>query len=119
MTILLADDNPGNREVARLALEAAGYEVIEAADGQEALELARSALPRLLILDIQMPVLDGYGVIGRLRQDDRFAATPAIAMTAFAMRGDEGKALAAGFTRHVSKPVNLAHLRHIVAELLA
>jgi CheY-like chemotaxis protein len=66
-----------------------------------------------------MPVLDGYGVIGRLRQDDRFAATPAIAMTAFAMRGDEGKALAAGFTRYVSKPVNITDLRRIVAELLA
>jgi two-component system, cell cycle response regulator DivK len=119
MTILLADDNPGNREMARLALEAVGYEVIEAADGREALELARSVLPRLLIFDIQMPVLDGYGVIGELRQDDRFAATPAIAMTAFAMQGDEDKALAAGFTRHISKPVNLSNLRKIVAELLA
>ena len=118
MTILLADDNPGNREVARLALEAVGYEVIEAADGREALELAQSVLPGLLILDIQMPVLDGYGVIGRLRQDDRFAETPAIAMTAFAMRGDESKALAAGFTRYVSKPVNITDLRRIVAELL-
>ena len=97
MTILLADDNPGNREVARLALEAVGYEVIEAADGGEAVELAQSVLPSLLILDIQMPVLDGYGVIGRLRQDERFAATPAIAMTAFAMHGDQEKALAAGF----------------------
>ena len=118
MTILLADDNPGNREVARLALEAVGYEVIEAADGREALELARSLLPTLLILDIQMPVLDGYGVISQLRQDDRFAATPAIAMTAFAMRGDEERALAAGFTRHISKPVNFSNLRQMVAELL-
>src|ERR1019366_4057025 len=119
MTILLADDNPGNREVARLALEAVGYEVIEAADGGEAVELAQSVLPSLLILDIQMPVLDGYGVIGRLRQDGRFAATPAIAMTAFAMHGDQEKALAAGFTRHISKPMNLSNLRQIVAELLS
>ena len=118
MTILLADDNPGNREIARLALEAVGYQVIEAADGQEAVELARSTLPGMLILDIQMPVLDGYGVIGQLRRDDRFATTPAIAMTALAMRGDEDKALAAGFTRHISKPVNLSNLRQIVAELL-
>ena len=119
MTILLAGDNAGNREVARLALEAVGYEVIEAADGGEALELAQSVLPSLLILDIQMPVLDGYGVIGRLRQNEHFAATPAIAMTAFAMNGDQEKALAAGFTRHISKPVNLSNLRQIVAELLA
>jgi len=119
MTILLADDNPRNREVARLALEAVGYEVIEAADGGEAVKLAQSILPSLLILDIQMPVLDGYGVIGRLRQDKRFAATPAIAMTALAMRGDEERALAAGFTRHISKPVNLSNLRQVVAELLS
>jgi CheY-like chemotaxis protein len=119
MTILLADDNPGNREVARLALEAVGYEVIEAANGREALELARSVMPRLLILDIQMPVLDGYGVIGELRRDAQFAKTPAIAMTAYAMQGDQEKALAAGFTRHISKPVNLLNLRRIVAELLA
>lgn len=119
MTILLADDNPGNREVARLTLEAAGYDVVEAADGGEALELAKSLLPRLLILDIQMPVLDGYGVISRLRQDDRFATIHAIAMTAFAMRGDEERALAAGFTRHIPKPVNLSNLRKVVAELLA
>lgn len=118
MTILLADDNPGNREVARLALEAVGYEVVEAANGREALELARTILPKLLILDIQMPVLDGYGVIGELREDDRFRATPAIAMTAFAMRGDEAKVLAAGFTRYVSKPINITDLRHVVAELL-
>ena len=119
MTILVADDNPGNREVARLALEAVGYEVIEAADGQEAVELARSVLPALLILDIQMPVLDGYGVIGELRRDAQFAKTPAIAMTAYAMHGDQEKALAAGFTRHISKPVNLSNLRQVVAELLA
>ncbi len=118
MTILVADDNAGNREVARLALEAAGYEVIEAADGGEALQMARSALPRLLILDIQMPVLDGYGVIGELRRDAQFADTPAIAMTAYAMHGDQEKALAAGFTCHISKPVNLSHLRQIVGELL-
>lgn len=119
MTILLADDNPRNREVARLALEAAGYDVIEAADGQEAVELAQNRLPGLLILDIQMPVLDGYGAIGALRQDERFKDTPAIAMTAFAMQGDEQRALSAGFTRHISKPVNFSNLRQIVAELLA
>ena len=119
MKILLADDNPGNREVARLALEAVGYEVIEAADGREAVELARSVLPGLLILDIQMPGLDGYGVIDELRRDARFAKIPAIAMTAYAMQGDQEKAIAAGFTRHIPKPVNLTNLRHIVKELLS
>jgi two-component system cell cycle response regulator DivK len=118
-TILIADDNPSNREIARLALETAGYRILEAADGRQALELARAEAPTLLILDIQMPVLDGYAVISELRRDQRFAATPAIAMTAFAMRGDQDRALASGFTRYISKPVNLATLRSTVRELLA
>jgi two-component system cell cycle response regulator DivK len=117
-TVLLADDNPGNREIARFALEMAGHRVLEAADGGEAVELARRETPALIILDIQMPVLDGYAVIGELRRDAQFAKTPAIAMTAYAMRGDREKALAAGFTRHIPKPVNLSNLRQIVAELL-
>jgi two-component system cell cycle response regulator DivK len=104
--------------VARLALEAAGYDVVEAADGREAVELAQKQLPGLLIFDIQMPVLDGYGAIAELRRDERFERIPAIAMTAFAMQGDEQRAMAAGFTRHISKPVNFSNLRQIVAELL-
>jgi CheY-like chemotaxis protein len=119
MTILVADDNPGNREIARLALEVAGHCVLEAADGQEALALARREIPALLILDIQMPILDGYAVIDELRRDPQFANTPAIAMTAYAMSGDKEKALAAGFTRHISKPMNLSTLRQIVAEIFA
>jgi CheY-like chemotaxis protein len=118
-TILLADDNPRNREIARVALELAGYEIVEAEDGREAVELARRITPALIILDIQMPHLDGYGAIRELRQDDQFADIPIIAMTAYAMRGDQENAAAAGFTRHISKPVDLAELRRIVAELLA
>jgi CheY-like chemotaxis protein len=118
-TILLADDNPGSRELGRVALELAGYRVIEATDGQEAIEFARRETPALIILDIQMPVLDGYAVISELRGDARFAQTPVIAMTAYAMLSDKDKALAAGFTQHVAKPVNVADLRRIVAQLLA
>lgn len=118
-TILVADDNPGGREVVRLALELAGYRVIEAADGQQALELAQADAPQLFVLDIQMPNLDGYGVIERLRHDGRFAGTPVVALTASAMRGDQDRALAAGFTRYISKPVNISTLRQVVAELLA
>ena len=91
-TILVADDSPGGREVVRLALELAG---------------------------IQMPNLDGYGVIDRLRHDERFAETPVVALTASAMRGDEDRALAAGFARYISKPVNISALRQVVPELLA
>lgn len=118
-TILLADDSPGGREVVQVALEMAGYRIIEASDGVEALQLAKADRPDLFILDIQMPNLDGYGLIEQLRKDASFATIPAIALTASAMRGDQDKALAAGFTRHMSKPVNLSALRDAVAELLA
>jgi two-component system cell cycle response regulator DivK len=117
-TILLADDSPGGREVVQVALEMAGYRVIEAVDGRAALDLATADPPDLFILDIQMPNLDGYEVIEHLRKDPGFAGIPAIALTASAMRGDQDKALAAGFTRHMSKPVNLSALRQAVAELL-
>jgi two-component system cell cycle response regulator DivK len=66
-----------------------------------------------------MPLLDGYEVIGQLRREPDFVETPAIALTAFAMRGDEQKALAAGFTRYISKPLNIKELRKTVAELLS
>ncbi len=117
-TILVADDSPGGREVVRVALELAGYRIIDATDGQEALELAKADPPDLFILDIQMPNLDGYGVIEHLRKDESFAGIPVIALTASAMRGDQDRALAAGFARYMSKPVNLSALRQVVAELL-
>jgi CheY-like chemotaxis protein len=118
-TILVADDNPGAREVVRETLELAGYRIVEAPDGQQALDLARADRPDLFILDIQMPGLDGYALIGCLRDDEQFAKTPVIALTASAMRGDQERALAAGFSRHMSKPIDLDALRRVVAELLA
>ena len=121
MPILIAEDNEAQRRYLSELLTDKFPEhapVIEASDGEAAVRMAIDNKASLSILDIQMPVLDGYDVIGELREDDRFRATPAIAMTAFAMRGDEAKVLAAGFTRYVSKPFNITDLRHVVAELL-
>jgi CheY-like chemotaxis protein len=117
-TILVADDSPGGREVVQVVLEMAGYRIIEATDGREALELAKTDPPDLFILDIQMPNLDGYGVLAHLRKDESFAGIPVIALTASAMREDQDRALAAGFARYMSKPVDLSALRQVVAELL-
>jgi CheY-like chemotaxis protein len=116
--ILIADDRAPSRELIREILELAGYEVSEAADGAEALEMARQLGPDLILLDIEMPALNGFGVIGLLREDPRFAATPVVALTASAMQGDREKALEAGFTGYISKPVRLAALRAEVARLL-
>ena len=116
--ILIADDRAPSRELIREILEMAGYQVAEASDGAQALEMAQQLSPDLILLDIEMPALNGFGVIEKLREDPRFAATPVVALTASAMQGDREKALQAGFTGYISKPVRLAALRAEVARLL-
>ena len=116
--ILIADDKPSSRELVRTMLEHCGYEVIEAADGAEAVEKARGSQPQLILLDLQMPELDGFGVIERLRAEACFADTPIVALTASAMHSDGAKVLAAGFSGYITKPIRLAQLRSEVARLL-
>lgn len=116
--ILIADDRPSSRELLRLVLERAGYEVIDAEDGKQAVERARSTPPDLILLDLQMPQLDGYGALAELRHDPRFAQLPILALTASAMRGDREKILAAGFTDYLAKPASPEVLREAVARLL-
>jgi CheY-like chemotaxis protein len=116
--ILVADDKASSRELVRTVLEHSGYFVIEAADGAEALEKAREAQPELILLDLQMPHLDGFGVVEKLRTESRFAAVPIVALTASAMQGDREKALAAGFSGYITKPIRLTLLRGEVERLL-
>jgi CheY-like chemotaxis protein len=116
--ILIADDRPSSRELLRLVLERAGYAVIEAEDGEEALDRARSGNPDLILLDLQMPGIDGYGVLAALRGDTRFQNLPVLALTASAMRGDRERIMAAGFTDYLAKPAGPEVLRETVARLL-
>jgi CheY-like chemotaxis protein len=116
--VLVVDDKASSRELIRTVLENSGYSVIEAANGQEALSVARQTSPDLILLDLQMPVLDGFGALEQLRADTRFASLPIIALTASAMQGDKEKALAAGFTSYITKPVGLTVLRSELARLL-
>ena len=99
-------------------LERAGYEVLEAEDGHQALERARAGSPDLALLDLQMPGLDGYGVLAALRAEARFAQLPVLALTASAMRGDREKILEAGFTDYLAKPAAPELVRETVARLL-
>src|SRR5262249_45472001 len=103
-TVLVADDKSTGRELVRTVLERSGFIVIEAADGVEAIQCARDSKPDLIILDLHMPGVDGFGVIQELRADDRFAATPIIALTASAMQRDRERAISAGFTSYITKP---------------
>ena len=116
--ILVADDSVASRELIREVLEMSGYEVVEAFDGQEALSLARENSPDLVLVDIQMPRLDGYGVLRELRADPRFSDLRVVALTAFAMQGDSERALNAGFDGYITKPVDIASLRQEVRRFL-
>jgi CheY-like chemotaxis protein len=109
--IVVADDDGVGRELIREALEVSGYEVIEAADGIEAVSRVHDAVPHLVLVDIQMSRLDGYGVLRELRADPQFAGLPVVAVTAFAMRRDREQARAAGFDGYITKPVDIATLR--------
>jgi CheY-like chemotaxis protein len=116
--ILIVDDKATSRELLRIVLEKHGYAITEAANGEEALSKVRAESPDLILLDLQMPVRNGYEVLGELRQDAAYAALPFIALTASAMQGDREKALAAGFTAYLTKPVALSLLRGEIQRLL-
>jgi two-component system cell cycle response regulator DivK len=116
--VLVADDKTAGRELVKMVLEDV-YEVFEARDGIEAIDMAHIILPELIILDLHMPGVDGFGVIRELRQHPALATTPMLALTASAMRGDQQRALDAGFTGYITKPVSPKELRAEVSRLLA
>jgi two-component system cell cycle response regulator DivK len=108
--ILVVEDNELNMKLFRDILLATGYRPIEATTGGEALALAAEHAPDLVLMDIQLPDLDGVQALRRLRADGRTASIPVLAVTAQAMRGDREQFLAAGFDGYVSKPVNVREL---------
>ena len=118
LKILVADDNPVSREFVREALEDE-YAIAEAGDGVEALAKIRSELPDLILLDIQMPKMDGFGVLEELQKDPELRSICTVALTAFAMQGDRQKVLQAGFHGYIAKPVSLLELRTHVRRLLS
>jgi two-component system cell cycle response regulator DivK len=108
--ILVVEDNEKNMKLFRDVLQATGFRTLEAASGSEAVELATEHAPDLVLLDIQLPDLDGVEVLRRLRGNERTGAIPILAVTAQAMLGDRERFLAAGFDGYVSKPVNIVEL---------
>ena len=117
-TILVAEDRDASRELVTTVLSAAGYSVLEARDGGEAIECALQVQADLVILDLYMPHTDGFGVLQRLRAEDRYKFTPIIALTASAMTGDSERAISLGFTAYISKPVKMNELRREIQRLL-
>jgi two-component system cell cycle response regulator DivK len=105
-TILLIEDNEQNRYLATFLLEKHGYTVLSAADGPMGIELAGKILPQLVLLDIQLPTMDGYTIARALRENPALQATPIVAVTSYAMPGDREKTIAAGCNGYIEKPIN-------------
>jgi CheY-like chemotaxis protein len=116
--VLIAEDNPVNRELFRELLEGRGYAVEEACDGEEALEMLERSRPDILLLDLGMPRLDGFGLVRKIRENTQLADLPVLAVTAYAMRGDREKVLEAGFDGYLSKPINAVLLGEELERLL-
>ena len=116
--ILIVEDNSQNTRLLKMALRAKGYTLLEAADGEEALDMTINNKPDLIIMDIQLPKVNGVEVTKKLRQMSDFKQTPIIAVTAYAMKGDEEKFMKAGCDAYLSKPINTRQLPEIVAKML-
>jgi two-component system cell cycle response regulator DivK len=116
--ILVVEDNEQNRILVRQVLAHHGHEVLEAADGLTGLAMARAHLPALILLDIQMPVMNGFMVIRELRNDPELRKIKVIAVSSFAMKGDMEKALQVGFDEYVTKPIDTRKFPELVKQVL-
>jgi CheY-like chemotaxis protein len=115
-TVLVVDDSRDVRQMLVHLLKRSSYTVIEAKNGQEALERISAITPNLILMDISMPVLDGWGTLAVIRQMTGDNHLPVIAVTAHAMAGDREKVLGHGFDAYVSKPLNIRLLLNMIAE---
>jgi two-component system cell cycle response regulator DivK len=118
-TILLVEDNERNRKLVRTILEFRGHEVVECEDGAPSLELARAHKPALVLMDIQLPTMDGITALGRLRADPDTAGIPVIAVTASVTPGERDKVVAAGFNGYVAKPIDVATFGEMIDRQIA
>ena len=114
--VLIVEDNEKNMKLFRDVLQATGYSTLEATTGEEAIELSLSQAPALVLMDVQLPGIDGVEALERLRQNERTASIPVLALTAQAMSGDRERFLEAGFDGYLAKPVNVGELIDAVRE---
>ena len=114
--VLIVEDNEKNMKLVRDVLQATGYRTLEATTGEEGVELALSQAPALVLMDVQLPGIDGVEALERLRQNERTASIPVLALTAQAMSGDRERFLEAGFDGYLAKPVDVRELIEAVRE---
>ncbi len=118
MKILIVDDNEKNRKLVRFVLRNSGYETLEAEDGEQGIKLAKETVPDLILMDIQMPVIDGIEAFRILRSEPATKDIPVIALTSYAMSGDRDKLLRAGFKGYISKPINVNEFVSTIKSIL-
>ena len=118
-TVLIVEDNELNMKLFHDLLEANGYRVLQTRDGLSALDLARHHMPDLIIMDIQLPEVSGIEVTKWLKEDDELKSIPVIAVTAFAMKGDEEKIREGGCEAYIAKPISVANFLQTVARFCA
>jgi CheY-like chemotaxis protein len=116
--ILIVDDNPTNLKLARIVLENEGFAVQTANDAEEALRKLETCRPRVILMDVQLPGIDGLELTRRLKADPEYASIVILAVTAYAMKGDEEKARAAGCDGYVTKPIDAVKLPLLIATYL-
>ena len=117
--IMAVEDNEDNRDLIVKVLSRLGYEVVGVSDGSEALDRLSEVAPDLILMDINLPDMDGYEVTRKIRDNETFGKVPIVALTANAMHGDKEKSLAAGCDAYVSKPFDVHAFPHIIADLLS
>ncbi len=117
-TILIVEDNELNMKLFNDLLEAHGYTILQARDGREGLEAARKHRPDLIIMDVQLPGISGLAVTRSLKEDEAMKAIPIIAVTAFAMKGDEDRIREAGCEAYISKPISTPKFLNAVEQFL-
>ena len=117
--ILIVEDEPRNLKLCRDLLQVSGYTTIEATDGKQGVKLAKSKKPDVILMDIQMPKMDGLEATRILKADTTTGNIPILALTSYAMKGDEEKILQAGCDRYITKPIDIKELLKKVAEYLS
>lgn len=117
-TVLVVEDNPANMTLAVFLLESLGHSVLKAVDAETGLSLAKGERPDLILMDIQLPGMDGLTAIGKLKGDERTQSIPVIALTALAMKGDEDRIRAAGCDGYIAKPIRYREFLDLVGSHL-
>jgi two-component system cell cycle response regulator DivK len=118
MKILIIEDNEKNLKLFSVIVRSLGYEVLTATNGEEGVNMAKEKKPDLILMDIQMPVMDGITALKILKSDERTKDIPVIALTSYAMAGDKEKFLGLGFSDYISKPIDVNKFSNVIKSIL-